>query len=91
MTKLEVSNIDRRKYCQLGSTDDSLQFITLSVHFCRTMRKAIEYSIFNSFDISQPRVADGRRALAKFSQSKACYKVAEGSLGGDLVVRLRNW
>jgi len=27
-------HVDRRKCCQLGSTDDRRQFITLSVHLC---------------------------------------------------------
>ena len=28
-------NVDRRKYCQHSSTDDSRQFTTLNVHFCQ--------------------------------------------------------
>ena len=31
------SNVDRRKYCQLSSTDDGRQFITLNILPCRTI------------------------------------------------------
>jgi len=34
VTNWPSSTVHRRKYCQLSSTDDRCQFITLSVHLC---------------------------------------------------------
>jgi len=59
------SNVDRRKYRQRSSADDGRQFVTLSVHVCRTRLT---------------RRCDDRRAVTKLSKSRVWRKVPVWSI-----------